>query len=257
MPSFFPGFIVFIFGVTVGSFLNVCIYRIPVGLSVVSPRSICPKCNTPIPFYDNIPILSYVLLKGRCRHCGDHISFRYPVIELVSGLFALAILFQYGLSIRGLILYIFIASLLVITFIDIDYTIIPDAITVPGIFAGFLTSFISSQVTYKESLLGVLLGGGSLYIVAWTYHLLTGKEGMGGGDIKLLAMIGAFLGWHAVLFTIFVASVLGTLSGLTIMLFSGGDLRLAIPFGPFLALGAMAYLFIGPVIIFWCFNLTG
>jgi leader peptidase (prepilin peptidase)/N-methyltransferase len=247
--------LIFLFGLCIGSFLNVCIYRLPSSMSIVSPsRSICPKCNSAISFYDNIPVFSYLWLKGRCRHCQASISLRYPMVELLTGIIALDIFFMFGLTPAGIIYFIFISSLLVITFIDIDHQIIPDVITLPGIPIGLAVSFVLPAITFKTSLLGMLAGGGSLWIVAWTYSLITRKEGMGGGDIKLLAMIGAFIGWKGVIFAIFAASVAGTFVGLTVMLVKGKNLKFAIPFGPFLSIGAMSYLFFGEKILAWYFH---
>jgi leader peptidase (prepilin peptidase)/N-methyltransferase len=180
---------------------------------------------------------------------------RYPLVELLSGLFALMSFLKYGFSWEAVIYFLFIAALLTITFIDIDHQIIPDIISLPGIPIGFAASFALTAITYIDSLLGILIGGGSLFLVAWVYHLLTKKEGMGGGDIKLLAMIGAVIGWKGVLFTIFVASAIGTVSGLLVMLKARRSLKLAIPFGPFLAIGGIAYIFFGPELIAWYFNI--
>ena len=246
---------VFIFGLCIGSFLNVCIYRLPQSKSIVHPRSMCPNCGAPIRFYDNIPILSYIALKGKCRHCSASIALRYPLVELISAAFALGVYLKYGLSFDTLIYYAFIATLLVITFIDIDHQIIPDVITLPGIPIFFAASFALTQITFVESLIGIVVGGGSLFLVAWLYHLLTKKEGMGGGDIKLLAMIGAVIGWKGVLFTIFVASAVGTLVGMLIILKTRKTMKLAVPFGPFLALGGISYILFGPQLINWYFNL--
>jgi leader peptidase (prepilin peptidase)/N-methyltransferase len=215
----------------------------------------CPHCGALIRFYDNIPILSYILLKGKCRHCSASIAFRYPVVELISGVFALGVYLTYGIRLEALIYFVFIATLLVITFIDIDHQIIPDVITLPGIPIFLAASFALRQISFVESILGILVGGGSLFLVAWLYHLLTKKEGMGGGDIKLLAMIGAVVGWKGVLFTIFVASAVGTLVGMLIILKTRKTLKLAVPFGPFLAMGGMMYILFGPQLISWYFNL--
>jgi leader peptidase (prepilin peptidase)/N-methyltransferase len=242
---------VFLFGAAVGSFLNVCIYRLPGSLSIIRPRSMCMRCKTQIAFYDNIPIISYLWLRGRCRHCGATISLRYPVVETTAGLFAVALFNRHGVAPEGFILYAFVAALLVVTFIDLDHQIIPDVITYPGIMAGFLSSFVVDYITYKESLMGILLGGGSLFLVASVYYLLTRKEGMGGGDIKLLAMVGAFLGWKAVIFTIFVGSAIGTVVGVAVALRTHGGRKMAVPFGPFLSLGALLFLFCGQQIIGW------
>lgn len=250
--------IVFMFGLCVGSFMNVCIYRLPASKSIADPpRSMCPSCNSRIKFYDNIPVLSYLWLKGRCRYCNASISFRYLVVEVLSGSVALSVLFTFGLTLEGLIYFIFISSLIVITFIDIDHRIIPNTITLPGIPIGLVASFALPQVTLLSSILGLLAGGGSLWIVAWTYHRITGKDGMGGGDIKLLAMIGTIVGWQGVLFTIFVASAVGTIVGMTVMLVKGKNMKFAVPFGPFLSIGAITFIFFGQRIIFWYFNLLG
>jgi leader peptidase (prepilin peptidase)/N-methyltransferase len=180
---------------------------------------------------------------------------RYPLVELMGGLFAICVYLKFSLTLEALTAYIFIAALLVITFIDIDHRIIPDVISLPGIPVGFAASFFVSSIHYLDSILGILVGGGSLLIVAWTYNLLTKKEGMGGGDIKLLAMIGAFIGWKGVLLTIFFSSAIGTLSGLLVMLRSRKTMKMAIPFGPFLSIGAIIYIFFGKELIFWYFRI--
>jgi len=246
---------IFLMGLCIGSFLNVCIYRLPAAKSIVHPRSMCPNCDTLIPFYDNIPVFSYLWLKGQCRKCKIKISVRYPMVELLGGLFALAAYLKFGLGFETLIYYLFMAALLAVTFIDIDHRIIPDVITLPGIPIGFAASFALPAITYKDSLLGILIGGGSLFLVAWLYTLLTKKEGMGGGDIKLLAMMGAIVGWQGVLFTIFVASLVGTLAGFAVMLKSRKGMKLAVPFGPFLSIGAIMYIFFGTQLIRWYFNI--
>jgi leader peptidase (prepilin peptidase)/N-methyltransferase len=255
MANYLTEVFIFIFGICIGSFLNVCIYRLPESKSIVHPRSACPDCGALIRFYDNIPIFSYIALRAKCRQCGAHISLRYPVIEFISGIFAVGVFLKFGISVEALIYYIFIAALLVITFIDIDHQIIPDVISLPGIPIFFAASFALPNMTFVDSILGILIGGGSLYLVAWLYHLITRKEGMGGGDIKLLAMMGAIIGWKGVLFTIFTASAVGTLAGLVVILKSGKTMKLKIPFGPFLAIGAIAFIFFGPQLIAWYFNL--
>ncbi|MFW6052952.1 MAG: prepilin peptidase [Desulfosalsimonas sp.] len=244
-------FITFCAGLCIGSFLNVCISRMPEGISIVSPGSRCPSCGHSIRFYDNIPILSYLLIGARCRNCKTAISIRYPAVELLTGAMALLILLKYGPGLSAVIYFLFIASLIVVTFIDIDYRIIPDKISLAGIAAGLAASFLIPQITFTESLIGAISGGGSLYAVAMAYYLFTGKEGMGGGDIKLLAMIGAFTGWQGVIFTIFAASATGTVIGLVLMAAAGRNMKFAVPFGPFLSLGAIVYLFFGQAIIQW------
>jgi len=259
MPLYLPLYLIevfiFIIGLCIGSFLNVCIYRLPASQSIAHPRSKCPQCGTPIAFYDNIPVLSYLWLKGHCRHCRVRIGLRYPIIELLGGLFALATFLKFGLTIEALIYFAFIASLLVVTFIDLDHRIIPDVITLPGIPICFAASFAIPTVIYRDALLGILVGGGSLFLVAWTYNLFTKKEGMGGGDIKLLAMMGGLVGWQGVVFTIFVSSLVGTLAGLAIMVQSRKGMKLAVPFGPFLSIGCITYIFFGPQLIWWYLHL--
>ncbi len=238
-------------GMLVGSFLNVCICRMPKGESVVFPPSHCPKCDYRIRWYDNIPLVSYLVLRGRCRGCGTHISIQYPVVELLNGLLTLALFLRFGPTPLFLALFLFCSALVVITFIDLEHQIIPDEISLPGIVIGFACSFILPGHSWLDSLLGILLGGGSLLLVAYGYQWLTGKEGMGGGDIKLLAMMGAFLGWKSILFVVFVSSLIGSVVGVTIMLVQKKDSKLAIPFGPYLAFGAVLYLFYGEQIIHW------
>jgi len=225
--------ITFIYGLCIGSFLNVCIHRLPLSKSIVKPGSMCPNCETFIRFYDNIPVFSYIWLKGRCRKCNTPISFRYVMVEILTGICALCVLLKFGLSLEGFVYFVFIAALIAVIYIDIDHRIIPNVITLPGIPIFFVASLAVQAVTLKESILGIIIGGGSLYLVALTYRLLTGKEGMGGGDIKLLAMFGALIGWKGVLFTIFVSSAIGTIAGLTVMLVTKKNMKLAIPFGPF------------------------
>ncbi len=246
---------VFLVGLCIGSFLNVCIYRLPTSRSIVKPRSMCLTCGYPLSAADNIPLLSYAVLGGRCRHCGVRISPRYPLVELLSGVMAVAALHRFGLTPPALIYYGFIACLIVITFIDLDHRIIPDLITLPGIPFFFLAALFLPEVSVRDSITGLLAGGGILFLVAWSYERLTGKEGMGGGDIKLLAMMGTVMGWQGVIFTIFLSSATGTLVGIPLMLLSRSDMKLAIPYGPFLAAGGAAYLFFGPELIGWYFNL--
>ncbi len=250
---------IFIFGLCVGSFLNVCIHRIPDDQKSINhpSRSVCLKCGYSIKFYDNIPILSFLWLRGRCRNCGATISWRYPMVELLTGISAVSIFLKSGLSAAALIYFVFIACLIVITFIDLDHRIIPDVITLPGIPIFFLLALAVPDVALKDSLIGLLVGGGSLWAVALLYKWLTGKDGMGGGDIKLLAMMGALIGWQGVLFTIFISSAVGSVTGLLVMLIQKGNLKLAIPFGPFLAIGGVAYLFFGHPLINWYFHLLG
>ena len=245
---------ILMFGMCIGSFMNVCIYRLPISKSIVHPRSMCLKCGYMIRAYDNIPVLSYLWLGGKCRQCKIRISLRYPLVEIMSGLFALCAFLKFGLTLEALAYYVFISTLIVITYIDIDHRIIPNVITLPGIPLFFAASFALPTVSYTDAIWGLVAGGGSLLAIAWIYSMLTKKEGMGGGDIKLLAMIGGFLGWKGVLFTIFISSAVGTLVGIVIMLQTRKGMKLAVPFGPFLSIGAITYVFLGNLIINWYFS---
>jgi len=251
MGDGFNLFVVFLLGSCFGSFLNVCIYRVPRGLSIVSPRSFCPVCQAPIRACDNIPLLSYLLLRGKCRNCRAKIFWRYPLVEALTGVITLVLFLKFGFSPTFFSFLIFSAALIVITFIDLDHRVIPDIISLPGIAIGFLLALLGLSITIKESLIGILAGGGSLFVVAFVYETLTKREGMGGGDVKLLAMIGAWLGWKSILFSLFFASLSGTLIGGTAMLIQKEGRHYAIPFGPFLAFSALAYLFFGPQLINW------
>jgi len=240
----------FIFGSIVGSFLNVCIHRIPEGKSIIFPPSSCPHCSKLIAFYDNIPIISYIVLLGRCRNCKGPISPRYPFVEFLNGSFAVILFKVFGFSPELPIYFVFVSSLIVITFIDLQYQIIPDVISLPGIGIGFLASYFLPH-GMLNSVIGILAGGGTLFLIAFGYHFITGREGMGGGDIKLLAMIGAFLGWKGVIITIFTGSFIGAVIGSALMLAKGKDSKYAIPFGPFLAAGALISLFFEKALINW------
>jgi len=251
--------LVFIVGTMVGSFLNVCIFRIPNDESVVSPPSHCPKCKAAIPFYCNIPLLSYVFLRARCRSCSECISPRYFIVELLMGLLAISLHYRFGLSYEFFVGFVFVAAMIVISVIDLDVRIVPDVISLPGIVSGFVFSaigfFFAGAMTDEiiptpvSSVIGILAGGGFLLATAWIYEKFTGVEGMGGGDIKLLAMIGAFLGWPSVPVTLFIASILGSVIGLICMAITGAGRRLALPFAPFLCTGAVIHLFFSKEII--------
>lgn len=248
-----------LFGLFIGSFLNVCIYRIPRNESIIWPGSRCPKCGKPVRAWDNIPVISYLVLRGRCRFCSEPISVRYPVVELLSALMAVSMLYRFGPTLAFVIYYAWACVLLVITFIDLDFQIIPDRLSLGGILVGLpLVSFL--PVTYRDALMGLVVGGGLLLAVIYGYYFLTGKEGMGGGDVKLLAMIGVFTGWQGVLFTTFASSLIGTLVGIPwayLKKGSEGTLKAAIPFGPFLALGGLIYVFWGQSLVDWYFGLLG
>lgn len=259
MILFSPIFlIVFVLGAIVGSFLNVCIVRIPKQESLVSPPSHCPQCKTTIPFYDNIPLLSYIFLLGRCRFCREFVSPRYFFVELLMACFAVILFYRFGLGLACVVSFVLVAALIVITFIDIDARIVPDAISLPGIGVGLLVSLLGHYLIHDplavvptpvSAFLGALVGGGFLLAVGWAYEYFTGVEGMGGGDIKLLAMIGAFLGWPSIPVTLFFASLAGSVIGLTLMVSKGVGSKYALPFAPFLCLGALLHLFFGQDLI--------
>lgn len=234
-----------VLGACVGSFLNVCIYRISEGKSIVFPKSFCPDCLCPIRFYDNIPIISYLILRGRCRDCHKKISYRYPLVELITALLSLLLFWKYGLSFQYFFAFVFVCTLIIITFIDLKHQIIPDIITLPGIPLFFLFTFFFKDVSFLDSILGILIGGGSFYLIAIVYQFITKREGIGGGDIKLMAMLGVFLGWKSLLFILLVSSLLGSIVGISMMIVHGKDLKYAVPFGPFLSIAAVAYMFMG------------
>ena len=244
-----------VFGLVVGSFLNVCIYRLPRSESIVYPGSRCPTCETPLKWYHNIPVLSFIALRGRCAFCGAPISLAYPLVELCMGVLSLALFVKYGPSLTFAAFFLFVAALLAVAFIDLRTRIIPDVISLPGIAVGLLFSLIRDDITVWASIIGLLAGGGSLFLVSWGYYLLTKREGMGMGDVKLMAMIGAFLGWQAVIFVILSSSLIGAVTGTFLMFRKGEDSKFAIPFGPFLSLGALLYLFQGPALVDWYLNM--
>lgn len=247
----------FIFGSLTGSFLNVCIYRLPRGLSVVRPSSGCPSCSIPIKFYDNIPILSYLFLAGKCRFCKNRISIRYPVVEALNAVLYLAAIWRFGVGWHLPFIFIFCSAMVVITFIDVDFQIIPDVITLPGILIGLIAGSLilpdpfarRTMLGFIESAIGLVAGGGMFYIIAVLSHKILKQEAMGGGDIKMMAMVGAFMGWKAILLTTFSGSLLGSIIGVFLMAFKGKGRRTMIPFGPFLATGAIITLFLGQEIM--------
>jgi leader peptidase (prepilin peptidase)/N-methyltransferase len=253
----FDAFYVFFFvlGAIFGSFGNVIIYRLPREESVVKPRSYCYSCKTPIKWYDNIPILSWFILRGKCRHCGAKFSFRYPLVEIITGvLFAMSYHYA-GISWNLLEYLIFIFGLVVCTFIDLDHMILPDEFTLSGIVIGLVGAALNPQREFLDAFFGVLMGGGFLWGMAYVYYLLTKNEGMGGGDIKLLAWIGALLGWKAIPFVIMSSAIIGSVVGLIAARQQKAGLKTVIPFGPYLALGAVIYLFGGQTIALWYLDL--
>lgn len=251
----------FLFGLVFGSFLNVCIYRLPRDRSVIVPRSHCPDCDQSLRWYDNVPLLSYLWLAGRCRFCKKRISFRYPLVEVLSGLLSVLLFHKFGMGAAYPFYFLLLAApLLVVTFIDLEHRIIPDVISISGIGAGILSQLFFGQGpilhSLLESVLGILVGGGALFLVSWIYEKLRHQEGIGGGDIKLVAMLGAFFGWKGIFPILLFASILGSLTGIAMMPICRKGLKLAIPFGPFLAAGALVYLFYGQELIQWYLHAT-
>ena len=246
-----------LFGAAIGSFLNVVIHRVPLGESVVRPRSRCPICRREIPWYENLPVLSWAFLLGRCRGCGMSISIRYPFVEAMTAALAVTLFAQDGPTLLFVTSFAFACALLAVAYIDLDHQIIPDRISLPGIVVGLAASAAQGLPVLTDAILGVLLGGGLLLAVAYGYEWIAGREGMGGGDVKFLAMIGAFLGWKGVLLTLLLGSLLGSVIGMVLMVSRGADRRLAIPFGPFLSLGALVTLLWGPEVVAWYISYAG
>jgi leader peptidase (prepilin peptidase)/N-methyltransferase len=239
----------FILGLMVGSFLNVCIYRIPKGESIVWPPSHCPECGGRIKPYDNIPVLSYLILRGRCRNCGERIRLRYPLVELLTGILTLGVVCKFGLSFDSLYFLIFIYYLIIVSFIDLETMEVPVKLSYFALNFGLFLSFLSSVQTFKEAVFGASFGAGVILFIIETYYVLTGKEGMGYGDANIMAVVGAFLGWKKVLLTLFSASFIGALVGIFLIILNKRSKELPVPFGPFLAAGALISLFLGNEII--------
>lgn len=252
---------IFILGALIGSFLNVCIYRMPQDLSIVTPSSRCPSCGTPIKFYDNIPVISYMLLRGRCRSCKAPLSLRYPLVELLNAVLYVTVLSRFIGASSGVLLvyFVFVSALVVIIFIDLDHQIIPNSITLPGIpLAVVLSSTILPDpfshfelLGIKSSVIGVLAGGGSFYLIAVTGKAILKKDAMGMGDIKMMALVGGVLGWKGVVLTTFIGSLLGSVIGVSLIFLKGREWGSRIPFGPYLAAGALVSLFWGQDILMW------
>lgn len=238
----------FLLGACIGSFLNVVIHRLPRGESIVTPRSRCPACGREIRARENIPIVGFIVLGGRCAGCGGRISWRYPAVELLTATGFAAILLVNGPGIPVLRDLLFFSLLVPIAFIDVDHRIIPDELSLGGLAAGLILSFLPGG-EWKGSVAGALLGGGILYATAFLYEKARGAEGMGGGDIKLLAMIGAFLGWRGALVTIFAGALLGVAGGVLAMRKGGDGMKTAIPFGPYLCVAALLSRYFGTM--FW------
>jgi leader peptidase (prepilin peptidase) / N-methyltransferase len=237
-------------GLALGSFLNVVITRLPQGESVWAPRSRCPRCRTPLSWYDNIPVFSYVWLRGRCRSCGAAIPRRYPLVELAGGLMALVLWHTFPDRLILLAYAPFSLALIALTAIDLEHRLLPDAITIPGIILGLLLSIVLPQLSFPGAAAGALVGGALFYGVGRLYEKWAGRRGLGGGDVKMLAMIGAFLGVWALPLVILISAGLGALTGLIRVLGQAPEARgqwrtISLPYGPFLAAGAWCYLLWG------------
>lgn len=242
-------------GAIFGSFGNVLIYRMPKDESIVSPRSRCGQCQTPVAWYDNIPLFSWFILRGRCRKCKAPFSFRYVVVEYLTAIAFVFCYHQFGFSWFLFEALIFVFGLIVCSFIDIDHMILPDEFTLGGLVLGLAGAFLNPEREFMPALIGALLGGGFLWLMAYIYFSITKVEGMGGGDIKLLAWIGAILGWKSIPFVIMTAAIIGSTIGLSLAWKQKKGLKTMIPFGPYLALAALIYLFGGQTIGEWYFHL--
>ena len=242
--------ILVLLGLAVGSFLNVCIHRLPRGQSLNLPPSRCPSCDYRLRWFDNIPVLSYVLLGGRCRKCRAGISIRYPVVELIT--MALFVIHGevFGWSALLIPRLVFACAMVVLFAIDLEHQLLPNVITLPGIAVGLIASAVLPP-GLVDALIGVLIGGGVLWLIGEAYFRYSGHEGMGGGDVKMLAMIGAFLGWKLVLVTLVLSSIAGSLIGLAVIAFRKGGMKYALPYGTFLALGALVASLAGDAIVNW------
>ena len=237
-------------GLVVGSFLNVCIYRLPRRESINWPGSHCTSCNRPLSWYENVPIISWLVLRGRCRTCGERVSVMYPLVELITGVLFVAGYWIYGWTPILAVRLAFACAMVVLFAIDLRHHLLPNVITVPGIAIGFLLSLFLPP-GWKASLIGLLAGGGVLFAIAEGYYRLRGIEGLGMGDVKMLAMIGAFLGWKLMLVTLILASFAGSLIGVGMIALGRGGMKAALPFGTFLAVGALTAAVVGDPLVEW------
>jgi leader peptidase (prepilin peptidase) / N-methyltransferase len=272
LPTPIIGFFVFLFGLLIGSFLNVCIIRIPARKSIVMPASACPKCGAPIRPYDNIPVVSWILLGGKCRACKAKISGIYPLVELLTALLFLGCYAVFGLTIEAMKWALFSALVIVLVFTDLRERILPDAVNYTGFALGLALSFFTTPtdgtaswvahrmfefpppapvISFADALLGAALGSGLLWLVSEAYFRLRGREGMGMGDVKMMLLAGAFLGAKRTLLTIFVGSLLGSILGLAFMAARSKDSNYELPFGTFLGMAALLVVFFGTPVVSW------
>ena len=237
-------------GLIIGSFLNVCIYRLPRQQSINWPGSRCTTCDRALSWYENIPVVSWLVLRGRCRTCGKHISVMYPFVEIITSALFVAGYFVYGWTPLLAVRLAFACAMVVLFVIDLQHYLLPNVITVPGIVIGFILSFLVPP-GWKASLIGLIAGGGVLFAIAETWYRLRGIEGLGMGDVKMLAMIGAFLGWKLMLLTLVLSSFAGSVIGVGIIALGRGGMKSMLPFGTFLAVGALIAAVTGDVIVDW------
>jgi leader peptidase (prepilin peptidase) / N-methyltransferase len=239
-----------ILGLAVGSFFNVCIHRLPRRGSIVRPASSCPHCGYVLRWFDNVPVLSYVFLRGRCRKCKAGISIRYPIVEIATAAVFVAHYLVFGPDIILVPRLVFASAMIVLFAVDLEHHLLPNVITLPGIVVGLLFSTMLPP-GLVDALIGVVAGGGVLWLVGEAYYRYSGQEGMGGGDVKMLAMIGAFLGWQLMVLTLVLSSILGSVVGLLVIAFKRGGLKYALPYGTFLALAALVSSLFGRQIVDW------
>jgi len=237
-------------GLLIGSFLNVCILRLPEGLSIVRPASRCPRCGHGLAWYENVPVVSFLILRARCRNCGEPISWQYPLIEMITCAVFVAATLQFGFSWLLLSRVIFGSALIVLFMIDLRHHILPNGITLPGIVVGFAFSLLT-EPGWVASLIGIVAGGGILLAIAEGYYLVRREQGLGMGDVKMLAMIGAFLGWKLMILTLVFSSLVGSIVGVGLIVSGKGSMKYALPFGTFLAVAALAAMFVGDPIVRW------
>ncbi|MCF8009133.1 MAG: prepilin peptidase [Halanaerobiales bacterium] len=242
--------IIFITGLIIGSFLNVVIHRLPLKKSIVFPSSHCPNCEAKLKYYDLIPVLSYIFIKGKCRYCAQKISLQYPIVETLTALLFLLTFLKYGLTSEFIIFILLISILIVVSFIDIKYQIIPNEITFIFIPLGLILSLLFNHISFVNSLLGLVIPAGLLLLIAFIY-----KKGMGLGDVKLIGMIGVFIGWRYALVSIFIGALFGSLYGIYMMVIGNMDRKTKIPFGPFISLGAVIMILYGNLLIGWYLGL--
>lgn len=253
IPLWFIALLAGVVGTIVGSFLNVVIVRLPERESIVWPGSRCNECGAPIRWYDNLPVISWFVLRGRCRSCKAPFSFRYVAVEALTGGLAAGLVLYFGPGWLALAYFVFIAALVAVTFIDIDHRIIPNSISLPGIVVGLAVMPLVANGDWwpelRSRLIGAAVGGGFLLATALLYELIRKREGMGMGDVKLLAMIGAWLGLKSIFFVVFVSAVLGSILGIMLMFVRREGTQMSLPFGPYLSVAAVVYVFIGPHIV--------